>query len=374
MDIANGKEVVFDVSKHLTYIKPLGEGGNGQTHLFFDEVTKTYFAIKKFAPVSENKAELFNRFIDEIKILHNVSHNNICRIYTYYLYPENNLGYLQMEYIDGVTLDKFSPSNNFTYNDLFLQCLNAFAYLESKNILHRDIRPRNIMISNNTVKIIDFGFGKLTDIEEDDKNSVFLNWPISDLPFELKYKKEYNHATEIFILGHVLKQAIGSNQFSYDFILNKMCQQDIDKRYKSFSEILKDLNTNILSKINISAVNKKIYLDFANSTIGLFAKFTKAKPVLIGDPKVIEDRLSKIVSLNLYEEIIQNRKDLVEVFLGPNVYYSYYPEKEISTKVVFDFYKMFCAMSDEDKKIIIGNITNRLRAVKVVFDEEVIPF
>ena len=46
-ELFEGAEIVFDVAKRLTYIRKLGSGGTGDTHLFFDETTDIYFAVKK---------------------------------------------------------------------------------------------------------------------------------------------------------------------------------------------------------------------------------------------------------------------------------------------------------------------------------------
>jgi serine/threonine-protein kinase len=84
----NGEVIKFNATKNFTYIKPLGNGGTGDTHLFRDETTDMLFAIKKYAPKGARFIDdYYKRFVDEIKILFNISHPNIVRIYNYYLYP-----------------------------------------------------------------------------------------------------------------------------------------------------------------------------------------------------------------------------------------------------------------------------------------------
>ena len=175
----NGDIITFNTKKNLTYIKPLGAGGTGDTHLFLDETTGIQFAIKKYVPKDYRHVdEYYNRFVDEIVILFNISHPNIVRIYNYYLFPEVKTGYLQMEYVDGTTIDKFEPTPwGKDWNDIFREVISAFEYLEQHNILHRDIRPANILIDKNeNAKIIDFGFGKHLESTSKDENSIVLNW------------------------------------------------------------------------------------------------------------------------------------------------------------------------------------------------------
>ena len=121
-----------------------------------------------------------------------------------------------MEYIDGTTIDKYQPLDQCEWNNIFLQVINAFKYLEEKKILHRDIRPQNILIDKSgNVKIIDFGFGKILGKNVQDNNSVLLNWPVSKLPEEVSLKGECSHYTEIYFIGklfdYILKNKIYFN-------------------------------------------------------------------------------------------------------------------------------------------------------------------
>lgn len=128
-----GDNVKFNQSKHFKFIRELGSGGTGVTNLFKDETTDTFFAIKKYQPSGGNieyEQEYYNRFVDEIKILFQLSHPNIVRVYNYYLYPQNTLGYLQMEYIEGVSIDEYVENNFVDLNNLFRSAIDAFVCLE----------------------------------------------------------------------------------------------------------------------------------------------------------------------------------------------------------------------------------------------------
>ena len=81
----NGDVITFNSKKAFTYIKPLGSGGTGDTHLFLDETTRIQFAIKKYVPKdSQFTDEDYRRFVDEIIILFNISHPNIVRIIIFF--------------------------------------------------------------------------------------------------------------------------------------------------------------------------------------------------------------------------------------------------------------------------------------------------
>lgn len=168
------------MKKKFKYVDSLGKGGTGKALLFKDETTDMLFAIKKYETEDEtHRNDFYDRFVDEIKILFKISHPNIVRVYNYYLYPEEKVGYLQMEYVKGSTLDKYDPfpfdDDWKNWEDIFKETVLAFEYLEKNNILHRDIRSQNILIDENgNVKIIDFGFGKVLCICQV-KNGPFYN-------------------------------------------------------------------------------------------------------------------------------------------------------------------------------------------------------
>ena len=102
--LETGKQIIFKNEKALKYIKPLGAGGTGRTYLFEDETTDMYFAIKKYDPKDKRYVdEFFDRFVDEIKILFNLSHPNIVRIFNYFYFPiriNHNIlrPYISMQY------------------------------------------------------------------------------------------------------------------------------------------------------------------------------------------------------------------------------------------------------------------------------------
>ncbi|MEY8742069.1 protein kinase family protein [Bacillales bacterium AN1005] len=196
------------------------QSGTGDAHLFKDETTDMLFAFKK--------------------------HPNIVRVYNYYLYPEVKLGYLQMEYIDGVTIADYKPSlYGKKWVEIFAETIDAFKYLEINNILHRDIRPANIMIDKDeNVKVIDFSFGKKLSNQDKEGRSVFLNWPVTQLPNEMLLEGIYNHQSEIYFVGKLFSSILKENiaDFKFKHIIDKMVKVNPHERYSSFHEISVDIS------------------------------------------------------------------------------------------------------------------------------------
>ena len=128
-----GEIIKFDQSKHFKFVRELGSGGTGETNLFKDETTNTLFAIKKYRPSEENiehKEDFYHRFVEEIVILFKLSHPNIVRVYNYYLYPNLMTGYLQMEYIEGTSIDAYIRNNSTDLDNLFRSAVKSFEFLE----------------------------------------------------------------------------------------------------------------------------------------------------------------------------------------------------------------------------------------------------
>ena len=371
-----GDVINFDVKNNFTYIKPLGMGGTGDTYLFKDETTDILFAIKKYVPKDKSFIdECYNRFVDEIKILFNISHPNIVRIYNYYLYPNLKTGYLQMEYIDGKSIDKFEPNScEKNWNDIFREVISAFEYLENNNILHRDIRPANILIDNNNcVKIIDFGFGKQSKETNEEKNSVLLNWPATIIPKEIELNYEYNKQTEIYFVGTLFKNLLKNYQNNFEFlhIIEKMTKTDPIYRYSSFSQISKDISSGILNQVNFNVNEKTIYQTFADylsNTIVCYINMYRP----INNIITTLSKLSDLIKNSSLEDFIQDNSKLINCFINGS--YRYKQTKNIKVKNIINFYTLVTNISISKQKILFDNIYLRLSSIKINIEDNELPF
>ncbi len=107
-----------------------------------------------------------------------------------------------MEYVDGQSIDQFMPSSESGWEELFLDAIDAFKYMHLNQVLHRDIRPSNILVdTNGRVKIIDFGFSKKLETNESAGHSIFLNWPVTELPKEVMQSRNTPIKLKCIALG-----------------------------------------------------------------------------------------------------------------------------------------------------------------------------
>lgn len=142
----------------------IDEGGMSTVYVGIHKYLKRKAAVKMLNPILEKNPQYKKRFINEAKLLSRLNQQNIISLYDY---VENDLGvFLITEYIKGQTLDEYvdlvsGPMPETKAVKIIVQILNAIGYMHSKNMIHRDVKPSNIMIKHdNTIKLIDFGIAK----------------------------------------------------------------------------------------------------------------------------------------------------------------------------------------------------------------------
>ena len=175
---------------------------------------------------------------------------------------------IEMEYIEGVDLDKWSKyfrdKQNFDALDynltlLIIDLCEALQYIHSKNIIHRDIKPANILITlNNTPKLIDFGIACETHICNNEKNCCFGNasTPIFAAPETLRTNQSY-FASDVWCLGTtIFNAATGSFCFQIDDPNN--ISEVVKIVVNTFPEVLATPNFKLNTSVNAMLVKDPI--------------------------------------------------------------------------------------------------------------------
>lgn len=240
---------IISFEKSYSIVNQIGSGSFGITYICFEKRLYKKFVIKDFSCERISSLEnegFFKKFIIEIDSLFNLHHQNIVSIYDYYFDIKKRRAFYVMEYIDGGNIEEYLTSNPKECNNIFLQALNAFSYLESKKMCHRDIRINNILVSNEgQLKIIDFGFIKKIETNDSVHSATKLITYPYDFPEELnKAKPKYNCKTDIYFLGKLFEDLVKRlelKSFKYKKIIEKMICYDQKGRYSSFKSILHDI-------------------------------------------------------------------------------------------------------------------------------------
>lgn len=299
------------------------------------------------------------------------------RIYNYYLYPEHGTGYIEMEYIDGIPINQYNPiDSQKPWEKIFVEVIEAFAYLEKIKVLHRDIKSSNILIDeDNNVKIIDFGFGKKLEDNEVGGSSIVLNWPYSVHPEEIENGSKYDYQTEIFYIGSLFFQLLGDgiDRFKYKAILLGMTEVSRGKRYSDFNSVIREIYSGQLITELFSDEDRKTYITFADDLIETINHFTSDFYPVENEDEIIED-LKRIVEKNALEFLIQDNSPVISTFVNNGFNFSKKPI--INVGVITDFIEMLHRFTPFQQKIVFNNIKTRLNNVKVIYsiDDNDLPF
>jgi serine/threonine protein kinase len=155
----------------------IASGANGQVFKTQDLDRKIVVALKVI-PIKGDEKQIL-RFQQEAKLASKLRHENIATINDFGL--EQGLAYLAMEFVDGKPIDEYFLGGRTSFDltkftTIFIQIAEAISHAHKRGVIHRDLKPGNIMVSEKsdgalTVKILDFGLAKRVESEEGDVES-----------------------------------------------------------------------------------------------------------------------------------------------------------------------------------------------------------
>jgi serine/threonine-protein kinase len=181
----------------------IGAGGMGEVYRAYDLILNQQVALKFLVATSVGEASLA-RFRNEVRIARQVSHPNVCRVYD--LGVVEGLHFLSMEYIDGEDLDSLLRRIGRLPADKAIEFTRkicaGLAAAHERGVLHRDLKPKNVMIDGRgQVRITDFGLAALA--AEVALGDIRSGTPAYMAP-EQKAGKEVTTRSDIYSLGLVL--------------------------------------------------------------------------------------------------------------------------------------------------------------------------
>jgi serine/threonine-protein kinase len=140
----------------------IGTGGMGHVYRARNVISHRIEALKVLSPQLSADQTFTSRFLSEIRTLAGFNHPNIASLYTAFRADDQFV--MVMEYVEGETLEKraqMAPLPPATVVDFISQTLSALSYAHGKGVVHRDVKPTNLMVaSSGVVKLMDFGIAK----------------------------------------------------------------------------------------------------------------------------------------------------------------------------------------------------------------------
>ena len=153
---------------HYKILEKIGAGGQGTVYKAQDTKLDRPVVIKVLPPELTAKTANFKRFEREAQLCSQLDHPNICTIYDFN--EANGIYYIAMQYVDGKNVRQLvngRPLELQSALSIAIQVCDALAYTHKRNIIHRDIKAGNIMVTDSgQVKILDFGLAKLVEDEQ----------------------------------------------------------------------------------------------------------------------------------------------------------------------------------------------------------------
>ena len=254
----------------------IGVGGMAYVYKAYDAVDDRIVAVKILKDEFLNNEEFVRRFRNESKAIAILNHPNIVKVLDVGF--GERLQYIVMEYIDGITLKEYlDQRKDIRWKEAVhftVQILRALQHAHDKGIVHRDIKPQNIMLlSDGTIKVTDFGIARLTRNEM--KATVEGNKAIGSVHYispEQARGEITDEKTDLYSVGIMLYETLtGRLPFEADnavsvaimqmqseatapHLINeeipegleqitlKAMQKDTAKRYQSAAEMLNDFD------------------------------------------------------------------------------------------------------------------------------------
>ena len=188
----------FEWNNYIIYKDAIGKGSFSKVYYGYHKQTRLEIALKKIV-FSKLQDIIKDKVVSEINILQRLNHVNIMKLYEYKFDGDYML--LVMEYCNNKNMETFMSRSRSVHEirNKINQITIGMEYLHTNFIIHRDIKPQNILLHNDTIKIGDFGFSILIKDYNQMMNTM-CGTPLYMSP-ELLYCTPYTMKSEIWALG-----------------------------------------------------------------------------------------------------------------------------------------------------------------------------
>lgn len=256
-------------------LSKIGKGGMGDIYKAVQEPLNRIVALKVLSPQMSRDDEFTKRFEIEAKAISLLQHQNIVNIYEYG--EDQGLKYFAMQFVDGTDLGKYIYDNKMLpmgqIIDLAKQICRGLRYAHSCNVIHRDIKPQNVLIDKSGIaRLSDFGIAKIFSSTDITLTGSAVGTPEYMSPEQAQGKKP-DLQTDIYSLGILMYEMLtrkppfsGNNPMAVaykqvhelpmppslkrketpkrlELIILKALKKDKKERYASVEEMLNHLDS-----------------------------------------------------------------------------------------------------------------------------------
>jgi serine/threonine protein kinase/tetratricopeptide (TPR) repeat protein len=196
----------------------LGSGGMGDVYRARDTRLLRDVAIKILNPATAPDADLRRRFDREARAIATLNHPHIAALYD--IGEEREIQYLVMEYVVGDTLAAHLRSGPLAIDESLrfgIQIADALAAAHREGIIHRDVKPSNVIITSNGAKLLDFGLARPVDVVGEPATTAMtshclMSGTVQYMAPEQLLGRPLDVRTDIFALGSVLYEALAGRK------------------------------------------------------------------------------------------------------------------------------------------------------------------
>jgi serine/threonine protein kinase len=250
-------------------IAEIGRGAMGAVYKARDPLIDRLVALKTITGSPSTQTNLLDRFYQEARSAGTLQHPNIVTIYE--LGHEKNTPFIAMEYLEGESLDRIIEQKPVLPLSVKLgyivRVCEALAYAHQHNVVHRDVKPANIMVTKEgVVKVVDFGIARLTDMSMTQPNMMIGSraymspqlykgeradarsdiWAVGVSLYELlAFKRPFTGDSEAELMFHIIYEKpddlMGlSPECTEELaaIVSKMLEKKSEDRYQSMDDLL----------------------------------------------------------------------------------------------------------------------------------------
>jgi serine/threonine protein kinase/Flp pilus assembly protein TadD len=277
-------------------IEELGKGGMGKVYKVLDTKIKEKIALKLIKPEIASDKETIERFSNELRLARKIRHKNVCGMYD--LGEAEGAHFITMEYVSGEdlkTMIRMAAGLSIgAVLSIGKQVCDGLAEAHSLGVVHRDLKPQNIMIDKGgNAKIMDFGIARSTKEKGITGPSVLIGTPEYMSP-EQAEAKEVDQRSDNYSLGIILyEMATGRVPFEGDTALSIAMKHkgEIPKNPKQFNpNIPDDLSGVILKCLEKDSAQRYQTASEVRSELDNIEKGIPTTEVVVPKPKSVTSK------------------------------------------------------------------------------------